>query len=308
MTAIVLAVVLLAAQDRPTDPAADLAAARALYASAAYEDALDRLSRIGQAENLLDQVDTYRALCLLALGRTNESERALEQILLRNPRYALDDAGVSPRLVVVFRAVRARVLPTAARNLYAAARADFDEKKFEAAAVQLRELLVLIGPADAADSALGMADLRVLTEGFLKLAESWVGPAAPPPPAASAPPAAPPTGPPSVPQAGVGVGQEMTRTVYSFVDRDVVLPVEISRPVPTWQPPKGTPAGLYQGLVEVVVNEQGRVETAMIRKSVSPEYDAALLLATDQWRFQAATRNGIPVKYRRSYEVIVHSR
>ena len=96
--------------------------------------------------------------------------------------------------------------------------------------------------------------------------------------------------------------------VYSSADREVVAPVEIRRQVPLWEPPPGTPQGTYQGLVEVVINERGRVESATIRKSVAPAYDVALLAATEEWRFQPATREGLPVKYRRAYEVIVHSR
>ena len=38
------------------------------------------------------------------------------------------------------------------------------------------------------------------------------------------------------------------------------------------------------------------------------DYDALLLAATANWRFQPATRSGVPVKYRKLYEVIVHSR
>jgi TonB family protein len=291
--AALLAAVLLSVQERPADPVAELATARTLYASASYEEALERLSRAAQSEGLLDEVDTYRALCLLALGRTSESERALEQILLRNPGYTLDDDEVSPRLVMVFQAVRARVLPTAARNLYAAARASYDDRKYEVAAAQLQELLVLISPANVPESAVGLAELRMLSEGFLKLSESMMGPAEP----ASASGAE---------ASGSSAGPKAP--VYSVLNRDVIAPVEISRPVPKWEAPRGTPKGLYQGLVEVVINEKGRIDSAVIRKSVSPSYDADLVHATGEWRFQPATKEGVPVKYRRFYEVILHSR
>lgn len=294
VTAIVLATVLLTIQDRPVDPGAELAAARALYASAAYEKALERLARAGQGAGLIDEVDTYRALCLLALDRTSESERVLEGILMRNPRYVLDEDTVSPRLVDVFRGVRARVLPDAARNLYSAARASFDDKKYDVAVVQLRELQALISPANVPGSAVGLTDLRVLCDGFLKLAESLRGSVAPAP--ASVPPAAGATLPSS------------PDTVYSILNRDVVAPVEITRPIPSLKTPPGMPQGLYQGLVEVVINAEGRVESAVIRKSIAANYDADLVEATALWRFQPATRNGTAVKYRRAYEVILYSR
>lgn len=294
VTAIVLSAVLLTIQDRPVDPVAELAAGRALYASAAYEKALERLARAGQGAGLIDEVDTYRALCLLALGRTSESERVLEVILMRNPRYSLDEDTVSPRLVDVFRAVRARVLPEAARNLYSAARASFDDRKYDVAVAQLRELQTLISPANVPESAVGLADLRVLCEGFLKLAESLQASVAPAP--AAALPVVGDTPPAS------------TETVYSILNRDVVAPVEITRPVPALKTPSGGQQGLYQGLVEIVINAEGRVESAVIRKSITAGYDAELLAATAQWRFQPATRNGAAVKYRRAYEVILYSR
>lgn len=289
---LVLLVALVLSQDAvPQDRSADLAAARSLYASAAYEDALARLARVTGAD-VADQVDTYRALCLLALGRTSDAERSLEQVVLRNPRFTLDETEVSPRLVVMFHAVKARALPTAARTLYTNARTSFDLKQYDAAAAQLRELLLLIGASDASEAA-GMADLKVLAEGFLTLAESMLGPN----PVAADTPATVVL----APEAGAG-------PVYSIVHRDVVAPVEISRQVPNWDPPRGFPQGLYQGLVEVVVSEDGRVESAVVRKSVSDAYDAVLLAATATWRFQPATRNGVAVKYRKLFEVIVHSR
>ncbi len=290
VTTVVLAFVLLTIQDRAVDPAAELAAARTLYASAAYEKALERLARAAQGQGLIDEVDTYRALCLLGLGRTSESEHALEEILARNPRYALDESAVSPRLVDLYRAARARVLPEAARNLYSAARASFDDKKYDVAVAQLRELQALISPANVPESAVGLADLRVLSEGFLKLAESLLDPVAPAPPVSGAAPPA------------------KTEIVYSILNREVSAPVEITRPVPRLKTPPGEPQGLYQGLVEVVINAEGRVESAVIKRSIAPAYDADLLAATAQWKFQPATLDGAAVRYRRAYEVIVYSR
>lgn len=295
MWATLLAVVLTAVQagaQTPADresPAAELAAARALYAAASYEEALERLARVGSAPTLQDQVDTYRALCLLALGRTRESEQAVESLLLRNPRYALDERDVSPRLVIVYRAVRARLLPTAARTLYATARASFDAGQFGVAVTQFREVLDLLDADAAADSSIG--DLRVLAEGFLRQAEARRAGAA----GASA-------------QNRGGFEDASGGPVYSVLDRDVIGAVEVSRPVPVMQTPRGSRAGVYQGLVEVVIDERGRVESAEMRKSISPAFDLEILAAAREWRFEPATRNGRSVKYRRSYEIIGHTR
>ncbi|MGH9143549.1 MAG: hypothetical protein ACRD2I_20630, partial [Vicinamibacterales bacterium] len=51
---------------------ADISAARDLYASAAYDDALTVLNRLRSSEHPASQsraIEQYRAFCLLALGR-----------------------------------------------------------------------------------------------------------------------------------------------------------------------------------------------------------------------------------------------
>ena len=76
-----------------------LAAARELYASAAYEDALAVLNKLPDT-NRPDEtrvVEQYRALCLLALGRTGEAERAIEAVVNGDPSYR-PASDVSPRV------------------------------------------------------------------------------------------------------------------------------------------------------------------------------------------------------------------
>src|SRR5687767_3005313 len=109
MVVTLLAVAMLSGQAQAPDTVTELAAARQLYAAASYEEALDRLGRLTAPGALADQVDTYRALCLLALGRTRESESVVQRILERNPKFVVDEREVSPRLVTVFRSVRARL-------------------------------------------------------------------------------------------------------------------------------------------------------------------------------------------------------
>jgi TonB family protein len=293
MAALVLLVALAGLDQRP-DPQADFAAAQKLYASAAYEEALDRLGRIRDTGELRDQVETYKALCLLALGRARESERVLEQILTRNPQYVPDETAVSPRLTVLYRAVRARILPPAARTLYATARANYEDRKFDVAAAQLRELLGILN-SEESDSLL--SDLKVLAEDFLKLAEAEA--------ARLAQPGAAPSSEAPIARTRVAPG---TGPVYSMLDKGIAAPVEITRPVPIWTAPRGMQPALYQGLMEVVIDEAGRVESAVVRRSIAPSFDAELLAATASWRFQPASRNGTPVKYRRTYEIIGHSR
>src|SRR6266576_2384551 len=97
----------LAAQDT-------ISAAKDLYASAAYEDALSTLSRIDGGSNapeIARQVDEYRAFCLYALGRTREAESVAESMIRKEPLTRLDAADASPRLERMFADVRQRLLP-----------------------------------------------------------------------------------------------------------------------------------------------------------------------------------------------------
>ena len=288
MMIVLLAVSILSVQDRPVDPAAELAAVRALYSSASFDEALNRLSRVKLPAPLLDQADTYRALCLLALGRSREAEQVVEQLVRRSPAYLPDEADFSPKLVQVFRGVRTRVLPDMARTLYSNARASYDRKDYELASRQLRDLLTVIGTT--ADGGLG--DLKLLAEGFLKLSDA----------------ARPSTAGSSTAAPAISASTTRKTPGYSILDRDVVGPVEITRPVPTWMTPKGAAPRLYQGLIEVIIDENGRVEIATVRRAIDPAFDAQLLAAASKWRFQPATRAAKPVKYRRAYEIIGHSR
>ena len=162
----------------------DLAAARALYASASYEEAFGAISTLDNGGNAAE-IEELRALCFLALGQVEDAEQALERIVRRQPLHHIKEADVTPRLVTMFQQVRRRVLPAATRDLYARAKTDFDGKNYTAAVSDLKTLLALVGDPDLASQAAPMADLKMLGEGFLKLAEAELAAAAKAPPARS---------------------------------------------------------------------------------------------------------------------------
>ena len=60
--------------------------------------------------------------------------------------------------------------------------------------------------------------------------------------------------------------------------------------------------------VEVVINRDGRVDAAAMRRPIDPIYDRMLLHEARQWRYTPATRNGTPVRYRKVIEVVVGPR
>ncbi len=63
-----------------------------------------------------------------------------------------------------------------------------------------------------------------------------------------------------------------------------------------------------RGILDVVIDEQGRVTSASLRVSLHPIYDSQLLAATRDWRYQPATFEGKPVKFRKIIQVTVSKR
>ena len=60
-----------------------------------------------------------------------------------------------------------------------------------------------------------------------------------------------------------------------------------------------------RGLVEVVIDEQGRVVGMTMRQSLHPGYDALILTAARDWKYQPARYDGQPVRFRRLISVAV---
>ena len=305
MTALALALTLtlLAAQEVPaTAPGDELTAVKQLYASASYEEALARLSALDSSAGIgPEQVEQYRALCLLGLGRTDEAQQSLERMVTETPLYTLPEADVSPRLVEMFRSVRKRLLPQTARSLYASGKASFDEKHYSAASADFTKLLSILGDPDMGSSAAALEDMRTLAEGFQQLAEAQVAAEAKARAEAQAKAraaAAAATAPTQAPRPAVPM-------VYADSDADVKPPVEIDRRMPVWNPPTQLArTAQYRGVLEVVIGEKGTVDSAILRDSVAVFYDDALLAAAMDWRFKPATRNGQPVKYRKLLEIV----
>ena len=199
MKAIVVAGLVMVAAQAGLGAQDSLSAAKDLYASAAYEDALSTLIRLTDgltAPDIARQVDEYRAFCLYALGRTGEAESVAESIIRREPLMKLDAADASPRLEMMFSNVRKRLLPGLIRDRFRTARSALDQKNLSAAEPQLVEARLMIGDAEklgVKDD--GLADLTVLVDGFLQLVRSAAEQRPAPQPAAVVPDAAAGLGP-----------------------------------------------------------------------------------------------------------------
>jgi hypothetical protein len=94
--------------------------------------------------------------------------------------------------------------------------------------------------------------------------------------------------------------------IFGGADTDVVAPVVMVQNFPKWNPPPGVAAMTpYSGLLEVIVNETGGIDAAVMTRPVFPPYDRSLLAATKTWQYVPAKRNGQPVKYRKVIEVVL---
>lgn len=288
ITALVLGL-MLAGADQDT-----LSAARDLYASAAYEDALAVLNREADNSRPVEEaraISQYRAFCLLALGRTAEAERTIEALIVSDPAYHPSTTDLSPRVRGAFSDVRKRVLPGIIQRNYADAKAAFDRKEFDSAAKGFTRVLdVMNDPESAAVVAQPpLADLRMLANGFRDLAANAAAPPLPPP----APlPATPPPAP-IVP---------LAPRVFTPADAKVVPPQVLRQELP---PYPGQLMIARHGAVEVTIDETGAVESAVMRQSVTNVYDNLALKAAQTWRYLPATVDGQPVKFRKVVQVTV---
>jgi tetratricopeptide (TPR) repeat protein len=293
VAAIVAGNVLAAAHAGAQD--ADLTAARDLYASAAYDDALSVLNRLRSSEHPASHsraIEQYRAFCLLALGRPADAEQAIEAVVAAEPTYTPGDGDASPRIRSAFTAVRRRMLPSIIQQKYAQAKAAFDRKDFGAAADGFTQVLNALADQDVAAEAKRppLSDLLTLAGGFQELAAK----AAAPPPAPPAPVvAATPAPPPPVPA---------PPRIYTGGETGIMAPAVINQALP---PFPGQVVIPRNGKLEVVIDELGAVESAVMTSTVSQTYDAMVITAAKAWRYKPATLNGMPVKFRKTVQITI---
>ena len=271
-------------------------AARDLYASAAYEDALAVLNRVPDASRPPEEaraVSQYRAFCLLALGRTAEAERAIEAMITRDPTYQPPSGDMSPRVRTAFGEVRRRIMPGIVQQTYARAKSAYDRKEFDIAAAGFGHVLEVMSDPELA-ALFGqppLADLRTLAGGFRDLSVS----AATPPPLPVVPPAAPVA-------AAVTPAVVQPPRIYTSNDTGVVAPQVIRQELPGFSGPM---LMAKQGAIEVTIDETGAVVMARMRQSVAPQYDAQAVKAASTWKYTPATVDGKPVKYRKLVQVTI---
>jgi protein TonB len=275
-----------------------LADAKKLYADAAYEPALALLNRLRPVASgdAARDVETTRALCLLALGLEAQAREAFAAVVDLDPLFRISDQEVAPRVVAIFGDVRAARLPGVARQRFNAARDAFGRKDYAAAAAgfQLVRTLLDLPEMQAGPDAATFKDLRTLAAGFHDLAITSVPPhpePAGPPPNAAAP--ATPRDTTATPPEPVAPAPSSAAASSSGVEEPVVL----DQRVMNWSQLRRPGRPLYRATLSVVIDERGRVESTRVLDSNDRFADPYVVAAVQQWRYKPATRGGVPVKY-----------
>jgi hypothetical protein len=259
---------------------------KTLYASAAYEDALNVLGRL-QAAQRRPEYEQYRVFCLVALGRTAEAERAIAAVVAEYPSFVPDAQETSPRIREMFGRVRRTLVPEIAQKMYLQARAALDRKD-KTAEAQFEALVALIDSTSGQkgageDDEPMLSELKLLASGFLDLSRAANTRAERPvdPVPALAPPATP---------------------------LEITSPVPVNQTLPVWIPPDQASQREFRGAIRVFISDAGRVTGAELTPPIHPVYDRLLLQASKTWEYQPALRNGVPTASEKLIEVVLRPR
>ena len=296
--------VVLASDVRAQDP---LARAKDLYLSAAYDEALVLLEQLKSqpAPPPGTEIEQYRVFCLLALERRDEARKAIEDIVTADPFYRPSETQTSPRIRSVFQDTRKKLLPTVIQRKYAEAKASF-EKKDPKAVTQFEQLLMLLDDPDLMATP-QLSDLRTVANGFHDLSKAMAS-SAPTPAPAPAPqmPVSTPSPAPSNQVAAAAQASAVDAPGQPAGDPSLgfTAPIVVSQPIPQWIPPNTIDRRTaFRGLIEVAIDENGRVTSATVQQSVHPLYDEKLLAMARTWKYKPATRNGIPTASTKVVEI-----
>jgi hypothetical protein len=281
--ALMLATLLLMSIPRLAGAQDLLANARTLYQSAAYDEALNTLQQLASNRASLSatdarEIEEYRFLCLVALGRPQEARVAMGAVVSSDPLYTLDAGSTPPRVLRVFTEVRRELLPQLASQLYTESKAAWDRKEKDAAKAGFEMLMTMLGDPDMQGK---HADLGTLAKGFLELTTVAAAPAPAPAPAPVTP---------AVAKAAV-----------------VTPPVAIVQKVPPIPANLIRMTQLKAGILELQIDETGKVVEAKFLSPIHPVYDGMVTSSAKGWKYQPAMADGKPVSYRKTLRIAVQA-
>jgi hypothetical protein len=271
-----------------------LANARQLYASADYRSALTMLNTLLSASPSPQErqsIDLYRTLCLVAIGNNDEANRAVETMVSRDPLYHPNMDEVPPRLRTIFSDARKRLLPALIQERYVIAKAAFDKGDMKVASDGFTQVLLALSDPDITVAAKQppLADLRVLASGFNDLTVR----ALTPPPVPVVPITVQQAPPPPV-------AASREPVIYSQENGNVLPPETVQQDLPQYP---GRVTFDRAGVLEVVIDTVGAVESARMLEGVEALYNRLLLTAAKNWRYRPARLDGMPVKYRKRIQI-----
>jgi TonB family protein len=265
-----------AAQDSPQS--VSLQVVKDLYASAAYEEALTAVAKL-DADTVNPVADEYRVFCLVALGRLDEADKAVEAVLMARPEYHPNSAEASPRIQSLFTKVRRRIGPALVMRMYQQAKAAMDKKDRDEAIAQFEAMLRFAGDPDVREEE-NIAELRELGNGFLELSRAM--------PAKSV-----------LPPAREAAATEPPRPAV------IVPPVVIRQQLPPWVPDPVSRATEFHGAVRVQISAEGKVIDAEILKPTHAAYDQLILRAARGWLYEPARKDGTPISSEKTVEIAI---
>jgi TonB family protein len=270
-----------------------LADAKALFAAASFDGALAALDRLDAANAAQPEALEYKALCLLALGRSADAQKITETLVAAVPTFAPADADLSPRFVELLTDTRRRMVPLIARRLFADAREQYRAKDTANAQRTFRLVMTLAGDRVWRDTA-DADDLRTLASGFLDLLDG-----AP----VAKPPAAEPQ--PVTPTVVAPVAPVATAAVLGPIE----APVPIRQSMPQWFAPDRVSAlRTFRGAIKVRIGADGHVVDVAMATPTHPDYDKVLLEAARSWVYKPATRNGQAIEVEKVVEFYLRSK
>jgi TonB family protein len=102
------------------------------------------------------------------------------------------------------------------------------------------------------------------------------------------------------PAASNGTAAPASPRIYEAADAGITLPAVVRQDMPTFPLRVVTPR---TGILEVVIDETGAVQSASIVVSLDPRYNQLVLGAAKFWRYRPATLDGVPVKFRKRIQM-----
>ena len=278
----------------PAQAQPSLGKAKELYASANYDEALTMFNTLGSglsgdSAHTEDAatISMYRVLCLVAVGRNAEVDAAIDRLVSQHPLYRPPSDELSPRIRTAVSTARVRVLPALVQRRYEESKTMYDRGEFATASVGFKWVLSALSDPDISSLATQppLLDIKTLAAGFVDLSAKALAP--PPPPQVALVPAT------------VTPPRDFKR-VFTTEDSDAVAPVTVRQNMPRFPGALTTPAA---GVIELIIDAAGAVESVRLLEPVHPQYDSLVLSAAKRWQYQPAHVAGTNVRYLKRIQI-----